>query len=183
MKHMTLVLARLLALFVSASLLSGCLEIRTTEHRIKVNEDGSADHALRMIDIRSNAAGDSAIGSDYRALTTAFQDEIDKQFDAKGRKISDKKLYARGDTLIGELTYHVREISHIEGLRVTADEIFVNVGPEREIVRTNGKISPGERNQVKIAWDRDATRILYIIRERNWGGGALLGPWHRGEKR
>ena len=175
--------ARVLALALPPFLMLGCLEIRTTEHRIRVNEDGSGDHSLRLIDIRSDAQGDSAVGADYQGLVGAFEKELDKEFEVKGRKITDKKLYARGDTLIGELTYTVRDISHIEGLRVTADEIFVNVGPEREIVRTNGKITPGERNQTKITWERDATRLLYIIRERNWTGGTLLGPWHRGDKR
>lgn len=183
MNRITRSAARLLALALPAFVALGCLEIRTTEHRIKVNEDGSGDHSLRLIDIRSDATGDSAVGADYRGLIGAFEKELDKEFEVKGRKITEKKLYARGDTLIGELVYTVRDISHIEGLRVTADEIFVNVGPEREIVRTNGKVSAGERNQTKITWNRDATRILYVIRERNWSGGTLLGPWHRGDKR
>lgn len=174
---------RILTLAVPAFIALGCLEIRTTEHRIRVNEDGSGDHSLRLIDLRSDAVGDSAIGADYRGLIAGFENELDKEFDVKGRKITEKKLYARGDTLIGELTYTVREISHIEGLRVTEKELFVNIGPEREIVRTNGKISAGERDQTKITWDRDATRLLYVIRERHWTGGTLLGPWHRGDKR
>jgi hypothetical protein len=172
-------------LFAAAFLLfgaSGCLEVRTTEHRIRINDDGTGDHSLRLIDIRSDGKTDSAVGSDYRDLVRSMKEELPKEFELKGRKILDTKLYARGDTLIGEISYAVREISQIEGLRITKEAFYVAVSPEREIVRTNGTIVPGEKGSSRIAWDLDARRIFYVLREREWGTGRMLGPWHRGEK-
>jgi hypothetical protein len=172
-------------LFAAALLLlgaSGCLEVRTTEHRIRINDDGTADHALRLIDIRSDATTDSGAGKDYRELVRSMKEELPKEFELKERRILDTKLYARGDTLIGEISYAVREISLIEGLRITKEALYVAVSPEREILRTNGKIVPGEKGASWIVWELDARRIFYVLREREWGTGRMLGPWHRGEK-
>jgi hypothetical protein len=173
-------------LFAAALLLlgaSGCLEVRTTEHRIRINDDGTGDHSLRLIDIRSDATSDSGAGNDYRDLVRSMKEELPKEFELKERRILDTKLYARGDTLVGEISYAVRELSRIEGLRITKDLFYVVVSPEREILRTNGKVVPGEKGSSRITWDLDARRIFYVLREREWGGGRMLGPWHRGEKR
>jgi hypothetical protein len=171
-------------LFAAAFLLigaSGCLEVRTTEHRIRINNDGSGDHTLRLIDIRSDAETDSGVGSDYRDLLTALKEGLAKEFEAKERTVLGTKLYARGDTLLGELSYGFRKVSRIEGLRVTDDEIYIVVGPEREVLRTNGNVAPGEKGSTRISWGLDARRLLYVVREREWGTSRMLGPWHRGE--
>ena len=160
----------------------GCLQVRTTEHRIRFDRDGSGEHMLRMIDIRSDGLTDSAVAHDYRVMMSSFDAGAEKEFEAKARKIVNKKLYTRGDTLFGELTYSFKEPAAVEGLRVREDELFVNVPAEREILRTNGKIKEEEGGVQRIVWARDVTRLLYVIRERALPPGRSLAPYYRGEK-
>lgn len=167
------------ALLVTAS---GCLQVRVTEHRIKLNKDGSGEHSLRMVDIRSDGATDSAVAHDYRVMISSFDSGAEQEFAARGRSIVEKKLYTRGDTLFGELTYSFKELPAAEGLRVREDEIFVVVPPEREIVRTNGTIRGKEGEPRRIVWERDAARLLYVIRDRTLPPSVSLAPLYRGEK-
>lgn len=165
------------------ALLPGCLQVRMTEHRIRLNKDGSGEHTLRMIDIRSDGVTDSAVAHDYRVMMSSFDEGAQQEFAARGRTIVDKKLYTRGDTLFGELTYSFKEPAAAEGLRIREDEIFVVVPPEREIVRTNGKIMAGETGTAqRIVWERDTARLMYVIRERRLPPSASLAPYYRGEK-
>jgi hypothetical protein len=149
----------------------GCLQVRMTEHRIRLNRDGSGEHSLRMVDIRSDGATDSAVAHDYRVMISSFDSGAEEEFAARGRVIVEKKLYTRGDTLLAE------------GLRARDDEIFVVVPPEREIVRTNGTIQGKEGEIRRIVWGRDAERLVYVIREKVFSPGVSLAPYYRGEKR
>ena len=48
------------ALFLlAAGMLSGCILVRTTEHRISLRPDGGGEAVLRLIDIRSDETVDS----------------------------------------------------------------------------------------------------------------------------
>jgi hypothetical protein len=175
-------LSVLFAALLLLVLLPGCLQVRVTEHRIRLNKDGSGEHALRMIDIRSDGVTDSAVAHDYRVMISSFETGAEEDFEAQGRAIVDKKLYTRGDTLYGELTYSFKELAAAEGLRVREDEIFVVVPPTREIVRTNGKIRNEENGGQRIVWERSAPRLLYVIREKSLPPSVSLAPYYRGEK-
>ncbi len=161
---------------------SGCLQVRVTEHRIRLNKDGSGEHSLRMIDIRSDGTTDSAVVHDYRVMISSFDAGAEQEFAAKGRSIAEKKLYTRGDTLFGELTYTFKTLAAVEGLRVRGDELFVVVLPGREIVRTNGSIRGKEGETRRIVWERDAGRLVYVIRENTLPPSVSLAPYYRGEK-
>ena len=165
-----------------AAILVGCLQVRTTEHRIKLNKDGSGEHMLRLVDIRSDGTTDSAVARDFRAMMT-FYDEGDKEFASRGRTVTEKKLYTRNDTLVAELGYTVKELGAIEGLRASEDELFVVVGPSRVIVKTNGKIRPEQNGNQRIVWSRNATRLFYSIREKEMPPTVSLTSMYRGEKR
>ncbi len=162
--------------------LPGCLQVRMTEHRIRLNSDGSGEHSVRMVDIRSDGATDSAIVHDYRVMISSFDSGAEQEFASRGRTIVEKKLFTRGDTLSGELTYSFKEPAAAEGLRVREDELFVVVPPEREIVRTNGKIKEEPGGTRRIVWDRNAQRLLYVIREKSLPPSVSLAPFYRGEK-
>jgi hypothetical protein len=169
-------------LVLMLAVLPGCLQVRMTEHRIKLNKDGSGEHMLRMIDIRSDGVTDSAVAHDYRVMISSFDAGVEKEFQAKARVMVDKKLYARGDTLFGELTYAFKEPAAVEGLRVREDELFVNIPQEREVLRTNGKIVTLDGGVQRIVWSRDASRLFYVIREKTLAPGRSLAPYYRGEK-
>jgi hypothetical protein len=155
-----------LTAIVTASLLSGCLLIRTTEHRIQLNADGSGEALLRLIDIRSDALTDSAATYDFAVMMTSFQGSGVKEFESTGRKVTGKRMFVRGDTLNAEITYTFPAIDAVEVLRKTNDEIFVVVEAEREILRTNGKVVAGEGHARRIVWKPNAERLSYVIRER-----------------
>jgi len=115
-------------------------------------------------------------------MISSFDTGVEREFEAKGRTLVDKKLYTRGDTLFGELTYAFKEPAAVEGLRVRENELFVNVPQEREVLRTNGKIETREGSVQRIVWNRDATRLMYIIREKTLPPSRSLAPYYRGEK-
>lgn len=150
----------------SLLVLSGCLVVGSSEQRITLNQDGSGEGVLRLIDIRSDATTDSAVGRDFEAMMSAFDQDVEKEFARDGRTVTAKRVVVRADTLVAELTYTFESLTALAGMRVTDDELYVIVGPEREIVRTNGKIRSDDHSGKQIVWDRGAQRLLYHIQEK-----------------
>lgn len=167
----------ILLVFVLAG--PGCLVVQTTEHRVKINEDGSGEALLRLADIRSDGATDSAVVHDVEVMLSSFDKEGVADFEKPGRKVTDKVMYAQSDTLFAEISYSFRSLDALEGLRLTPEEMFVVVSPEREIVRTNGRISPGDGNTRRIVWKRSAKLLAYVIRERQMPPSTLLGSYYK----
>jgi hypothetical protein len=168
----------LLGIGAAGLVFPSCLLIGTTEHVVKIGEDGIGEALLRLSDIRSDGTTDSAVVHDTEVMIASFDKEGVADFEKPGRKIRDKVMYVRGDTLFAEISYSFQGLDALEGLRISPQEIFVVVSPEREIVRTNGRVRPGEANTRIIAWKRDATQISYVIRERQIPPSTLLGPYY-----
>ena len=170
------------SLALSASLaafLPACLLIRTTEHRIKLNENGGGEAIMRLVDIRSDAPTDSALARDYSVMMASIQKEGLTEFERGGRKVLSKRFYAGGDTLTAEISYTFPHLEQIEGLKVSKDELFVVVHAGREIVRTNGKVRSWVRGSQRIVWPRDAKRLMYQIREKTLPKSVSLAPLYR----
>jgi hypothetical protein len=159
-----------------AALLPACLLIRTTEHRIKLNKNGSGEAMMRLIDIRSDAPTDSMLARDYSVMMASIQKEGVTEFERGGRKVLSKQFYAGGDTLSAEINYTFPNLDQLEGLKVKGDEMFVVVYEGREIVRTNGKVRSWVRGSQRIVWPRDAKRLMYQIRETAPPKGKSLAP-------
>jgi hypothetical protein len=168
---------------LGAAMWSGCLQVRTVEHRIKLNKDGTGEHMLRLLDIRSDGSTDSAVTHDFNVMMSSYEQGGGTEFNTGGRSLTYKKLYTRSDTLVAEVAYSFKDLAAIEGLRVKEDELFVVVGPTREIVRTNGKIKTDENDQHFIIWDRDTPRLYYVIREKEVPPSVSLAPLFRGERK
>jgi hypothetical protein len=66
-------------------------------------------------------------------------------------------------------------LAAIDGLRVTPDELQLVFGPDREVVRTNGKLSAVGMT-TRISWDRDAKRLMYVVSERRLPRSVSLAP-------
>lgn len=160
-----LALPGLLALF-ALLILPGCLLIRTTEHRIRLNADGSGEALLKLVDIRSDASTDSAVTYDFAVMMTSFQGSGVKEFEQTGRRVTGKRMMVSGDTLSAEITYSFPTIDAVEVLRKKDDELFIVVGSERDILRTNGKVLADENDTRRIVWKANAERLSYVIRER-----------------
>jgi hypothetical protein len=160
-------------------LLDGCLFVRETEHRIKLNDEGGGEAMVRLVDIRSDGETDSAVTADMNDLLASFQGEVLKEFERKGRKLVGKRLTVQGDTLNAEFQYTFGSLASVEGLMVSAQELAIIVSEEREIVRTNGSVQAWHRNATKISWPRDAERLMYRVRERVVPSSVLLGPKYR----
>jgi hypothetical protein len=159
-----------------AALLPACLLIRTTEHRIKLNPNGSGEATMRLIDIRSDAPTDSILARDYSVMMASIQKEGLAEFEKGGRKVLSREFYAGGDTLSAEINYTFPGLEQIEGLKVKKDEMFVVVQEGREIVRTNGKVRSWVRGSQRIVWPRDAKRLMYQIREKTLPPSISLAP-------
>jgi hypothetical protein len=167
------------SLALSASLaafLPACLLIQTTEHRIKLNDNGSGEATMRLIDIRSDAPTDSALARDYSVMMASIQKEGLTEFEQGGRKVLSKRFYAGGDTLTAEINYTFPNLDQIEGLKVKKDELFVVVHEGREIVKTNGKVRSWAHGSQRIVWPRDAKRLMYQIREKTLPKSVSLAP-------
>lgn len=164
---------------LGALILTGCLFVRETEHRIKLNEDGSGEALLRLVDIRSDGGTDSAVTSDLEDMLASFEGDVEKEFERRGRTIVTRRFVLQGDTLNAELRYTFQSLTAIEGLLATANELAIVVSEEREIVRTNGDVQPWHQNSRRIIWPRDADRLMYRVRERVVPPSVLLGPTYR----
>lgn len=162
-----------------ALLLSGCLLIRTTEHRIKLNENGSGEAVMRLVDIRSDARSDSAMARDYSVMMASIQKEGVVEFEQGGRKVTAKQFFASGDTLSAEIAYTFPNLDQVEGLKVRKDELFVVVNEGREVVKTNGSVKSWIRGAQRIVWPRDAKRLMYQITEKSLPNSTSLAPLYQ----
>ncbi len=157
----------------------GCILIRTTEHRISVNEDGSGEAVLRLADLRSDELADSLVQRDFRIMMSSYEKEGAEQFSRQGRTITEKKLFTIADTLYAEIGYTFGELAALEGMHVTDEEIYVVVPSTRRVVRTNGKVQPWSSEAVRIVWKRDARRLLYQITENSLPPSTSLARFYR----
>jgi hypothetical protein len=147
--------------------MQGCLLVRTTEHRIRLNEGGGGEAYMRLGDIRSDGVTDSARVRDFGVMMASSEEEGIRDFERNGRKITSKRFLVNGDTLSAEITYTFTGLETLEGIKIKDDEVFVVVNEGREILRTNGKIKSWERGTQRIVWPLDAKRLMYTIRERS----------------
>ncbi|MBP1653518.1 MAG: hypothetical protein H6Q28_74 [Bacteroidetes bacterium] len=175
----TSVAVAVLAALAGSLMLGGCLLVRETEHRIKLNDDGGGEAWLRLVDIRSDGETDSAVTVDLEDMLASFERDVEREFELRGRTLVAKKFVLQGDTLSAELQYSFGKLAGIEGLLVNASELAIVVAEEREIVRTNGTVSPWHQNSQKISWPRDAQRLMYRVRERTVPSSVPLGPGYR----
>jgi len=159
-----------------AILLPACLLIRTTEHRIKLNKDGSGEAVIRLVDIRSDAMNDTVLARDYAVMMASVQKEGVQLFEQGGRKVVSKQFFVGGDTLNAELVYTFPNLDGVEGLKVSSSELFVVVNKGREIVKTNGSVQSWARGSRRIVWPRDAKRLMYQISETALSPGVSLAP-------
>ncbi|MCK5573197.1 MAG: hypothetical protein KAJ12_10570 [Bacteroidetes bacterium] len=167
---------RLSRLYLAASILltlsvPSCVIVGMTEHRVEFRKDGTGRAWLRLTDIRSDGATDSALARDFAIMMDSFEKEGIDDFEKGGRKVTNRRFIVHGDTLSAEIEYTFDSLEAVEGLNVTEQEIFIIVPAGREVVRTNGKIGVGEGGSLRIVWDRHAEIILYNIREK----GSLPG--------
>jgi hypothetical protein len=157
---------RLAAAALCALMFGGCLLVRTTEHRIHLNGDGSGDAVMRFVDIRSDGETDSTVTGDFDELMTKLSDSTGGGFETGTRTITARRLVLDADTLNGEMAYEFAGFGDVEGLRITDDALSVLVSPERVVVKTNGTIEERSEGGVRIVWDRDARELQYEISER-----------------
>jgi hypothetical protein len=155
------------SLLLLAFAFSGCILIRTTEHRVKLKEDLSGEATMRLIDLRSDGTADSTVEEDFRIMMSSFEGEGIKDFEKEGRKVTDRRFVVSGDTLSAEISYTFSHFGAVEGLHITKDEIYVLVGEGREVPKTNGKLTPGADKTTRIVWARSARRLLYQIMEKD----------------
>ena len=155
-----------IAFFLVASF-PGCLFVRTTEHIVTINDNRSGDAVIHLTDIRSDAQSDSLVRQDFDDLMSAYGAKKVDEFEQHGRRITSKRLRVAGDTLMAEVTYTFNSLDAIDGLRMTKDGLMLVFLPEREVLRTNGKISQTDKKETCIKWDRDARRLVYEVREKD----------------
>jgi hypothetical protein len=163
---------------VSAITIPGCLLVRITEHRIRVNESGGGEAMMRLTDIRSDGASDSARVRDFGIMMASVEYDGAKEFERRGRRVTAKQFLVSGDTLSAEISYTFPALESVEGLKVDENGLYVVVPEGREIVRTNGKIQPGERRTQRIVWPKDARRLSYVIREHEGRRAISLASYY-----
>ena len=148
------------------AILSGCILVRTTEHRIKLNENGSGEALLRLIDIRSDAQTDSLVRRDFDQMMKTYDKFGAEEFEKFGRKITGKQFVVHRDTLILEISYTFPHPESVEGLHITKDGFTMGVNASREVLKTNGTLQNLKPGFQQILWDLSARRLMYVIREK-----------------
>jgi hypothetical protein len=166
----------LLCAFAMLVVLPGCLLVGTTEVRVRLNDDGSGEAVMRLVDIRSDAESDSAVVHDFQVLMSSLDQREVPDFEAHGRKVTRKQFLVQGDTLIAEVVYTFTSVEAVEGLRVRDDEMYLVVGEGRDLVKTNGKVRTGEKGAIRVVWAKDAKRLMYQIREKSIPPSRSLAP-------
>jgi hypothetical protein len=146
--------------------LPGCLVVRTTEHIVNLNADGSGEAIIHLTDIRSDAPTDSLFHADFNDLMKVYHAKKVDEFERYGRRITGKRFRVEGDTLMAEITYVFTSLEAIEGLRATKDELFLLFPPEREVIRSNGQVTMTPAQGTRISWSRDARKLVYVVREK-----------------
>ena len=179
MRHHRTSISRLLAPFLLFAGVQGCILVRTTDHRITFNDDGSGSALLRLVDIRSDAPDDSLITRDLHQMMQAYDKYGVEEFEQQGRKIVSKQFVVHGDTLILEISYVFPNREAVEGLRQTREDMYMVVGEGREIVKTNGRIEKTKDGSRNIRWDSDAKELTYIIREKTLPPSTSLASWYQ----
>ncbi|MBP2671148.1 MAG: hypothetical protein H6Q85_1214, partial [candidate division NC10 bacterium] len=111
--RITMSVRGLFAILAGSVILSGCLFVRETEHRIKVNEDGGGEAWIRLIDLRSDGTTDSSVTADLEGMLASFEGDVDKEFERRGRTLVAKKFLLKGDTLSAELQYSFGKLTAI----------------------------------------------------------------------
>jgi hypothetical protein len=167
------------ALLAVALLLPGCLLVRVTEQRIRINESGGGEAVMRLTDIRSDGATDSSRTRDFGIMMASVEYDGAKDFERRGRKVTAKDFAVSGDTLSAEIAYTFPSLESVEGVKKDADGIYVVVPEGREIVRTNGNVQSWVRNSQRISWPKDARRLSYVIREHDGRAGTSLASYYR----
>jgi len=178
MQRFRIGITRLVAPLLFFAGIQGCILVRTTEHRVTFNDDGSGDAVLRLVDIRSDAPDDSLIARDVHQMMQAYDKYGVEEFEQQGRKIMNKQFVVHGDTLILEISYVFPNRTAIEGLRQTKDDMYMVVGEGREIARTNGKIEKTKDGSRNIRWDTDTKQLTYSIREKAMPPSTSLAGWY-----
>jgi hypothetical protein len=158
--------ATVVAVIAFAAGLSGCILIRTTEHRINLQPDGSGEAVLRLIDIRTDELTDSLAERDFRILMSSFEQDEVEGFEEGRRKITSKRLFVRNDTLVAEIGYTFTGLEDIEGLHVTEDELYIVVNEAVKWCGPTAVWSRGETSQ-RIVWSHDARRLVFGYRKRS----------------
>ncbi len=158
--------ATAVAVIALAAGLSGCILIRTTEHRINLHPDGSGEAVLRLIDIRTDEPSDSLAERDYRIMMSSFEQEGGQGFEEGNREVTSKRLFVRNDTLVAEIGYTFKGLQDIEGLHAAENELYIVVNESREVVQTNGRVEQWQTTSQRIVWSRDARRLLFRIQEK-----------------
>ncbi len=166
MRPIHLLRQTLLILLFALSFGTGCILIRTTEHRITLNADGTGEAVLRLIDLRSDETADSLIQRDFTNMMSSFKADAVRDFEKRGRVITAKRMFTREDTLIAEVAYTFTSLQAIEGMHVTDQDLYVTVKGDCEVVRTNGTLAAGPDGGQRISWKRNAPRLFFQIRER-----------------
>jgi hypothetical protein len=137
---------------------------------------GSGEGVVHLIDIRSTSLSDSLVQEDFDELMTAYGAAKVEEFETYGRTITGKRLRVRGDTLMAEVTYTFSSLGAIDGLRVTEDEMTMAFAADKEVTRTNGKMSQTADGGTLITWERDAERLVYEVREKQVPPSTSLAP-------
>lgn len=166
-------------LLLASGMLQGCIEVRTTDHRIWFRKDGSGEGIMRLIDIRSDESSEKKMREDFDILMKIYLEEGLDQLENTGRKVTSKRLYTTGDTLTAEIRYTFPSRLALEELRVTDTELFVIVPGDKVVGKTNGDVESFGNGRQRIVWDVDVPRIAYQISERSLPAGASLAPFYR----
>ncbi len=153
---------KLLSLIFLTMSIQGCLVFNTVSYEINLDDEKSGTVAMRVTDIKSDAANVSELEEDKNQLFNFIlkSDDFVQQMKDEGKNISDRQLFGSEGKLNGSLTYSFSDISKVEGIQYQEPFYFLTLGLEDSIISTNGEVIVSEGLK-RIMWDNSIKTLKF----------------------
>lgn len=177
-------LFQLLLLFLSVSMLSGCLTTEYKEYTFQINEDGSGNGIIKFINILSQEDdGMNVSASDFGQLIDEYLNGNSFEEENPYYQVTHKKLFEENGVLCGEVEFtftHVDSIGFLSFNNCQCTPLLYYLGSISEtLIDTDGNYLGLKRDLPIISWEAETKRVFFkTMVESDVSAGHSLLPMY-----